>query len=386
MKPKLLSLEDVRSNVSRKWRSGALILGTLEYPIRIPVHLPPTDWVLSNQSAVQSWINDLVAQQRHGYRLETRTAVIPGLGKQNNIPAAILIDDEAQALRLIDKSAEMAAFKHVLAITRSSLPAAESWIAIHPHKAITNSDAWEQVLKVVAWIEDNPNPGIYLRQASIPGVHSKFIEANKSLIHELITHIRGAEKTSSSGFEARYGFRTDSPAIRFRFLDPKLFAFGLSDITARSGELGRFTADIEQVFITENLANFLAFPQVAGGMIFFGAGYGFANWQEMQWLQGKRIHYWGDIDTHGFSILNQFRKVFPETRSFLMDWETFLANKAMWTTEKGQNVAALPFLTEEERALRDALLPGGEFAHMRLEQEFIPFDRILETLNKEEPK
>jgi hypothetical protein len=106
----------------------------------------------------------------------------------------------------------------------------------------------------------------------------------------------------------------------------------------------------------------------------------------MQWLQGKRIHYWGDIDTHGFSILNQFRKVFPETRSFLMDRETFLANKAMWTTEKGQNVAALPFLTEEERALRDALLPGGEFAHMRLEQEFIPFDRILETLNKEEPK
>ena len=46
-------------------------------------------------------------------------------------------------------------------------------------------------------------------------------------------------------------------------------------------------------------------------MVIFGAGYGFemlagADW----WLQVVGFIYWGDIDTHGFAILDQLRRRF----------------------------------------------------------------------------
>jgi hypothetical protein len=48
-------------------------------------------------------------------------------------------------------------------------------------------------------------------------------------------------------------------------------------------------------------------------------GYGFDNLAAALWLQQKDIYYWGDIDTHGFAILNQLRGFFPHAVSFLMD-------------------------------------------------------------------
>lgn len=61
-------------------------------------------------------------------------------------------------------------------------------------------------------------------------------------------------------------------------------------------------------------------------MVIFGAGYGFDNLAEARWLGMLEIHYWGDIDTHGFAILNQLRKYFPHAQSLLMDRETLLAH------------------------------------------------------------
>ncbi|MGI6299138.1 MAG: Wadjet anti-phage system protein JetD domain-containing protein [Saccharofermentanales bacterium] len=50
----------------------------------------------------------------------------------------------------------------------------------------------------------------------------------------------------------------------------------------------------------------------------FGAGYGFDHLASASWLNQKDIYYWGDIDTHGFAILNQLRRLFS-TRTFASD-------------------------------------------------------------------
>ena len=60
-------------------------------------------------------------------------------------------------------------------------------------------------------------------------------------------------------------------------------------------------------------------------MVIFGAGYGFEMLNHARWLASRRIHYWGDIDTHGFAILDQLRRRFEHVESFLMDRETLLA-------------------------------------------------------------
>jgi hypothetical protein len=77
----------------------------------------------------------------------------------------------------------------------------------------------------------------------------------------------------------------------------------------------------------------LAFPHLAGSMVVFGAGYGFEVLAGAHWLQERSVYYWGDIDTHGFAILDQLRAQLPQVQSLLMDRATLLAHHSQWGEE-----------------------------------------------------
>ncbi|MCU1337334.1 MAG: conserved hypothetical cytosolic protein, partial [Bryobacterales bacterium] len=51
---------------------------------------------------------------------------------------------------------------------------------------------------------------------------------------------------------------------------------------------------------------------------------GLERLSEVRWLRQPALHYWGDIDTYGFHILDRLRSTFPNAWSFLMDRETLL--------------------------------------------------------------
>src|SRR6056297_1623737 len=53
----------------------------------------------------------------------------------------------------------------------------------------------------------------------------------------------------------------------------------------------------------------------------------------VSWLSERRIHYWGDIDTLGFAILNRLRNHLPQAESLLMDRATLDAPRQLWTRE-----------------------------------------------------
>ncbi len=40
---------------------------------------------------------------------------------------------------------------------------------------------------------------------------------------------------------------------------------------------------------------------------------------QADWLARCQVSYWGDIDTHGFAILDQLRTYIPHAHSLLMD-------------------------------------------------------------------
>lgn len=58
--------------------------------------------------------------------------------------------------------------------------------------------------------------------------------------------------------------------------------------------------------------------------------YGWDALARSHWLKDCSIHYWGDIDTHGFGILDQLRGYFGHVDSFLMDRATLDAHAAVW--------------------------------------------------------
>lgn len=63
------------------------------------------------------------------------------------------------------------------------------------------------------------------------------------------------------------------------------------------------------------------------------------------------MHYWGDLDTHGFAILNRLRAWLPQTQSFLMDRDTLLQHRDRWGQESKPTRARLAKLTDSEASL-----------------------------------
>jgi hypothetical protein len=88
-----------------------------------------------------------------------------------------------------------------------------------------------------------------------------------------------------------------------------------------------------RVFITENETNFLAFPPAARRHRRLRRWLRLGSAGARPWLHRCQLHYWGDIDTHGFAILDQLRGYFPGAASFLMDRETLLAHRLHWGEE-----------------------------------------------------
>jgi hypothetical protein len=172
--------------------------------------------------------------------------------------------------------------------------------------------------------------------------------------------------------------------IRFRVLDPEralLPGALVQDITLDAESFARLGPNVARVFITENEINFLAFPQVKDSLVIFGAGYGFEMLSKAEWLSRCRIYYWGDIDTHGFAILDQLRSQFDHVESFLMDRNTLLAFEALWGEEEKQTLRDLPRLNLEERALYDDLRDNRIRKNLRLEQERIGFGWVESALS-----
>jgi hypothetical protein len=100
----------------------------------------------------------------------------------------------------------------------------------------------------------------------------------------------------------------------------------------------------------------------------------------LTWLHDRDLWYWGDIDTHGFAILDRLRQVFPHARSTLMDEETLLRHRAHWGREATPVTTELGHLTPAEAQLYEALVAGRHAPALRLEQERIRFGDVQRTL------
>ena len=270
-----------------------------------------------------------------------------------------------------------------------------NWVAKRPLRALRLAGDWCRLLDIVDWLEAHPRPGVYLRQMDVPGVHSKFVEAHRGVLGELLdlalppTSIDAGAPTGVAGFTRRYGFREKPERIRFRVLDPAhalLPAVGEAapeqDVTLDAATFAALDTGVSHVFITENEINFLAFPRVEEAMVIFGAGYGFETLGRARWIQRCRLHYWGDIDTHGFAILDALRAHFDHVESFLMDRDTLMAFESLWGTEDRPIHRDLPRLTAEERALYDDLRDHRIGRNLRLEQERIGFGWVASALGQ----
>jgi hypothetical protein len=137
---------------------------------------------------------------------------------------------------------------------------------------------------------------------------------------------------------------------------------------------------VARVYVVENEITYLAFPLPADAIVTFGGGYAVRVIESLGWLAGLDLVYWGDLDTHGFAILNRLRQSFPHARSMLMDRATLFAHQSQRVTEPPPTTAALDLLTPAERELYRSLGANAFGTAIRLEQERVSFTAVEVTL------
>ena len=369
---------DIQAAVRRQWDRGRILtLGKELFPLRIPLKGPTSQQLAERFGEVQEWIRLLRAGEGH-YRLEFRTLRHRLIGS-NQVPARIFVDTPAQALAMIDRQAEAHTYEQLCQAARQRCPELLAWLARRPLRALELAEEWPRMLDVVSWVQAHPQSGLYIRQVDFPGVHTKFIEQHKSVLTELLDLVLPGQ----GAFERRFGFREKSARVRFRLLDASnQLPEGLTDLSLVSEEFARFVPGLHRVFITENEINFLCFPNLPNSLVIFGSGYSIENLSQAHWLRQRPIYYWGDIDTHGFAILDQLRRHFPQVQSLLMDRSTLLAHRSHWVCEKKPTHRDLPHLTAEERQLYDDLCHQRLGTGVRLEQEMIGFPWVYERLQQ----
>ena len=379
--------DDLRQMLRKEWDRGALLRGEVEglsmFPFRFRMTRPTNAELSSRFDEVRKWVRALTNTPE--VRVESREQGARSIGR-NEVPAAVWVDDIDAAARLLHASDELVSFRAIVATTRSRAPMLMDWLAAHPMDALGVVQDWNRLLDVVVWMRAHPNPGIYVRQVDIAGVDTKLIERRSAVLRSMLDQVLPADAVAveHASFESRYGFRLPPQTVRMRAIDPALVLLpGTGDrpVTLTMEDFAQLRG-VERVFVTENYVNFLAFPTARSALVVFGQGYDVGKIAKAPWVHQVPVHYWGDIDTHGFAILDHLRSVLPHVCSLLMDHDTLHVHEAQWGHEPMPTRRDLPNLTAEERALFDDLRDNVIRSHLRFEQERTAFHLVVEAVDR----
>lgn len=370
---------DIRAKVRRRWDDGSLLRAfhyDQPFPvIDIPLRGPRPGEVGDDLEAVRQWAGELEAGSRGGRCYDLVRGSIGGraIGR-NEIPRRAMLTTYGQAWALLG-TADLANRFREVAYEASEDSSMLEWVLEHQRQSIELADVWPQVKAAYAWLLTRRGSGLYLRQIDVPGVDTKFVETHRGMLARML---RVSAKAPE--FAADLGLAGKPELVRLR-VDPALELFGpLTDVTARVDELARLPIGVSSALIVENEITFLAVPVPPGGVVIWGRGFDVGQAGRLPWLRDADVGYWGDLDTHGFAILNRLRSHLPSARALMMDRATLVAFRDRWGTEPVPTRAQLPHLTAAEVKLYDDLVTDRFGDRVRLEQERIDWDWVLAAL------
>ncbi|NJP32050.1 Wadjet anti-phage system protein JetD domain-containing protein [Micromonospora thermarum] len=379
---------DLLTKVRRRWNSGELLSAYARQrwePIVVPLRAPTAVELAENFGAAQDWLVAWQAVDPALVRLEWKRVGGRLVGR-NEVPYRAVIDSPDQVWALLRVRRQVETFVRLLEATLPAAPALVEWMTAEPMKVLDNEQSWARLVDVVRWIDRHPTKELYVRQIDVPGVDTKFIEQHRGVLAQLLDRQLAPERIDTAKpparFAERYRFRTKPTYVRLRALArPIPAALGpFSEVTVRVDELARTPLDLDRVLVVENETTYLALPPMPDTVAVFGGGYAVRALAPLTWLHDRELSYWGDIDTHGFAILDRLRQVFPHTTSVLMDSATLLGHREHWGREATPVAVELAHLTPAESQLYRDLVANRYASALRLEQERIRFSAVERVL------
>lgn len=348
-----------------------------EAMLSLPLHPPTERDALADPAEAIEWVSEWRAAGLPGVEWEARRWA--SLGTQE-VPVRLVSSDPARVAGIAGRTA------HWRAASGRVRDLLHTWSehtdddgealshAVRRHAAtltaLTGQD-FARLQGVLRWLVVHPRSGAYIRQLPIRGVDTKWTKDHRGLVTALHGAITGS---------ADLGLANMPDLLRVRFLDPLLAPAGLRDLSAPVNELDALEFSPDVVLVVENLETLVALPELPGTVVALGAGHAIDRLPGVQWLRAaRRLLYWGDLDSHGFAILDRFRSHYPPAVSVLMDRATLRAHLDLSVPEPRPTRAALTRLTEEEAATLDELRARGD---LRLEQERIDLATGVQHLKR----
>jgi hypothetical protein len=322
------------------------------------------DWVL----AWQNWygVGTLVWGDRHWRTLGTQ-----------QVPEKLLLDGPAEIAQWVSQADRWERARRRYVELLRHWPGLDGRLSRHFTLLADYSDVdFRRLVDMLTWVIANPASNLFPRQLPVAGLDSKWLEGRAGILSDL-ADAAGGDPSGEGDFFLRCGLRAPPQLVRLRILDAGLRALvgGLGDVSAPWEQLAELDIPVVNAFIVENLQTGLAFADLPGSVVIMQLGYGVDVLGRLPWLSAARCLYWGDLDTHGFAILNRARTCLPNLQSVLMDEETLHRYRALWVEEKTPHTAAaLPLLSDSEQALYRAIRQNFWGQNVRLEQERIAWD------------
>jgi hypothetical protein len=362
--------EDIAAKVRRRWDDGSLLRAYANAepfdPIEVPLRGPKPSHIGDDIAAAREWVAALDAGRRDDRRYTLHWQSIGGrqIGR-NLLPTRAVVSSTEQAWALLGVTTPVRRFDELLVLTDQH-PRVRQWVLAHPHRALALAPEMPQLIAAYVWLDGHRGSRRYLREISAPGVDTKFAERHRPELAAMLD-----VSPIAAGFLAGLGLRSKPGFVRLRPAPSLGLPAPLTELAVRSEELAQLAVEPQVAVIIENEITYLSIDVPEEGVVVWGKGFEVDSVGRLPWLAEADVAYWGDIDTHGFAILDRLRAWLPRARSVLMDRETLLAHRDRWVTEDRPATSVLRRLTPDEHDLYTELVEDGLGERVRLEQERI---------------
>ncbi|RYY90333.1 MAG: hypothetical protein EOO15_02985 [Chitinophagaceae bacterium] len=330
------------------------------------------------EAGIRSFLLHQKGNGKPGWEISWETWQSKKLGDQE-WPVSVAVTTEGDYLHLLGKEKEVYRFREVLLKLKEWNSSITSWLAEKPQRVLELKDQWVGICAVVDYLLRQDVSGKYIRSLPVP-VHTKFIQQNSAAILSLLKHMAPARfSNDAKDLKLALGLQKKPVLCTLRWLDGSLaqkHASGLEVMGAPAEALRNVQWQVEEAWVVENETNLYLIPPREKAIALFGKGYALHDLKAIPMLQKCRILYWGDLDEDGFRMLHQFRQLYPQTESLLMDAPTVLEH----ADDIHQVVLCHPEakldLTSEEKEAWDLLKSKSG----RIEQEKVRQDWMLKKI------
>ena len=353
------NIDEIAARVRRRWDDGSLLRayanGYAFDPIDVRLRGPKPSQVGDDVAAARDWVAALDAGRREDSRYTLQWQSIGGrqIGR-NQVPVRAVVSSIEQAGALLGVTAAVRRFDELLGLAHRH-PQVRQWVVDHPLRALELAAEMPQLISAYTWLDGHRQSHRYLREISAPGVDTKFAERHRPVLAAML----GVPATAS-GFLAALGLRSKPGLVRLRPARSLGLPHPLTELAARSDELAQLRVEPTDGGNRRKRDQLSEHRYPRRWRRDLGEGLR-SRQRRSAAMAGRRPTsiYWGDIDTHGFAILDRLRAWLPRARSVLMDRETLLAHRDRWVSEDRPARSTLTRLTHDEHDLYVELVEDG---------------------------